>query len=941
MDKQRSEKTLSGEEINKLKANFVKLLSNPIVSFENLSAKIDIEQEASHLANLWIKNPNLQNYQLDQFINAGGQGMVFKAYEKENKGTRALKIIRKHGFESPKEETFPGITEKLSPVSKSELRALNKIAHPNVVRLYEAISDSEDNKFVIAISTTFVNNPQGIDNYLKIVLKRASKINNPLSPRRLEDACEFLIERCKEIASALEHMHSQRMYHFDIKPANILISKEDAKEVTGYKAMLTDMGSCIHTDSIKTPFRVYYTWSYAHTELTNLTAEPTGLRGGGVKASSAVPKKEGIEKFDLFAFGRTIQELLAIIESEFGERCYSSYSFRYLHLISCLLLDGENSPGRHQITERDGRRFVNDVALDYPIEVFQASKIISSAELVERFNRFGSYFSLDVLAQEFDPWQPNITNSVVHSPAPFTYRVSLILNHRCFRRLKNELQLGWIREVYPGATHDRWSHSLGTFSAAVSYYRSILSDPEVPTLRVIVKKPDISNALLAALLHDLGQTSFAHDFEESSPKLFSHVQLIEKLLDEKYWGEPTLRTTIKNNWGDGVDLVRVLNILKKDSLEMESAPKHEILIDSLASDIINGPIDADKLDYLKRDSIACGVPYAHGIDVDRFLQAITVTARRSGKGARLNLAFRSKGRAAMTSLLLARYQMYNSVYWHHTFRCIKAMLSHAIQNTFGKLHEESAEYRGNIVSSQTIKDLFYHYVVCKKNFKECLKEITDSNDNKAFSELLRKRKPIEDKAIEFLWIFSDDKTRALLKYLIKRQLYKRVFELRVGELGGAIDYSTMKNEFSSPKRVEKAIEIQDLFFKAIDSTMKSRKDKKNYEETATGAYADDRLAKLKQKNDQLILIDFPTKGVPQEKNVPKEISDAIRKYFVLTSTKKPKEDSPFFTICKLQENLATLRIFAHKDLHELIIRYLSPKEVQDVISHAIHIIKDD
>lgn len=457
-----------------------------------------------------------------------------------------------------------------------------------------------------------------------------------------------------------------------------------------------------------------------------------------------------------------------------------------------------------------------------------------------------------------------------------------------------------------------------------------------------MKKSDISNALLAALLHDLGQTSFAHDFEESCPKLFSHVQIIEKLLDEKYWGEPTLRTTIENNWGDGVDLVRVLNILKKDSLEMESAPEHEILIDSLASDIIDGPIDADKLDYLKRDSIACGVPYAHGIDIDRFLQAITVTARRSGKGARLNLAFRSKGRAAMTSLLLARYQMYNSVYWHHTFRCIKTMLSHAIQNTFGKLHEESAEYRGYIVSSQTIKNLYYHYVVCKKNFRECLKEITDSSDKKVFTELLKKRKSIEDKAIEFLWIFSDDQTRTLLKSLVKRQLYKRVFELRVGELGGAVDYSAMQSEFSSQKRVEKAIKIQDLFFKAIDSTMKSRKDKKDHEGgTATGEYADARLAKLKQKNDQLIVIDFPTKGVPQEKNVPKEISDAIRKYFVLTSTKKPKEDSPFFTICKLQQNLATLRIFAQQDLHELIIRYLSPKEVQDVISHAIHIIKDD
>ena len=81
-----------------------------------------------------------------------------------------------------------------------------------------------------------------------------------------------------------------------------------------------------------------------------------------------------------------------------------------------------------------------------------------------------------------------------------------------------------------------------------------------------------------------------------------------------------------------------------------------------------------KQDYLERDGIGCGVPYGKGIDHDRLLRSLTVTAK---SGKMLILAYKAKGRSAFEALLFARYLMYTAVYWHHAFRSMQAMFVHA------------------------------------------------------------------------------------------------------------------------------------------------------------------------------------------------------------------------------------------------------------------------
>jgi HD superfamily phosphohydrolase len=93
--------------------------------------------------------------------------------------------------------------------------------------------------------------------------------------------------------------------------------------------------------------------------------------------------------------------------------------------------------------------------------------------------------------------------------------------------------------------------------------------------------------------------------------------------------------------------------------------------------LISGSLDLDKIEYLKRDALMCGVPYGE-IDVDRLLNSLTivddpVTGLRA-------VGVLEKGLSALESLLFAKYQMYRNVYWHHAVRSATAMYKRIVDD---------------------------------------------------------------------------------------------------------------------------------------------------------------------------------------------------------------------------------------------------------------------
>ena len=150
--------------------------------------------------------------------------------------------------------------------------------------------------------------------------------------------------------------------------------------------------------------------------------------------SAATDKVDRFSAYDLYAFGKTMQEALAILAEEFGERCFASYTFRYLQFVACLLLDGHNAPvekNSPRLKERDNKRFVQDVALGYPTELFARHRIRTAAELKSRLDRYGREYSWNGETPELDPWTPDLVNSGVQNAA-FTRRVAAVFQSSCY-----------------------------------------------------------------------------------------------------------------------------------------------------------------------------------------------------------------------------------------------------------------------------------------------------------------------------------------------------------------------------------------------------------------------------------------------------------------------------------------------------------------------------
>ncbi len=212
------------------------------------------------------------------------------------------------------------------------------------------------------------------------------------------------------------------------------------------------------------------------------------------------------------------------------------------------------------------------------------------------------------------------------------------------QRLRYVRQLGHAFLVYPGATHTRFEHALGTYHLA----RRVLAQLD----ELEGRRPDPAEGLavrIAALLHDIGHYPFSHALEEAG--LPHHEELAARHLTSGPLAAALERL--------GVPAARLLSLIQGTS-------------PSPLGGIVASSLDVDKLDYLSRDATMCGVPYGV-IDVDRLLTSLTLVDGR--------LALHAKGLAALESLLFAKYQMYRNVYWHHAVRSATAMFKRLVRRT--------------------------------------------------------------------------------------------------------------------------------------------------------------------------------------------------------------------------------------------------------------------
>jgi HD superfamily phosphohydrolase len=230
-----------------------------------------------------------------------------------------------------------------------------------------------------------------------------------------------------------------------------------------------------------------------------------------------------------------------------------------------------------------------------------------------------------------------------------------LLDTDVFQRLRYVRQLGWTYLVYPGATHTRFEHALGTHHLSRRTL-ALLCEAEHSTA---IGEDEQAIVRSAALLHDVGHYPFSHALEEIGA--LHHEDVARPLITEG-------RIAALLTAALGAQAPRMVF----DLIAGRSA--------SPLQGLISGSLDLDKIEYLKRDAFMCGVPYGE-IDVDRLTNSLVLaddplTGRRS-------IGVREKALSALESLLFAKYQMYRNVYWHHAVRSATAMYKRLVEDALG------------------------------------------------------------------------------------------------------------------------------------------------------------------------------------------------------------------------------------------------------------------
>ena len=240
--------------------------------------------------------------------------------------------------------------------------------------------------------------------------------------------------------------------------------------------------------------------------------------------------------------------------------------------------------------------------------------------------------------------ETKVLKDPVHSYIHIHYEVIWnCLDSKEFQRLRRIRQLGGDFQVYPTAEHSRFSHSLGVYEIV----RRMVT--EVKSLCIELTEYEKVCVMLAGLLHDVGHGPFSHAFEHVTNH--SHEEYTAKIIL------------------GGTELNSILRaVSKKMPEDIVSIIQHTHENDIL-NQIVSGQLDADRMDYLLRDSYFTATSYGQ-FDLERILR--TMRVRKTSEGRKV-IVVKHTGIHSVEDYIMARYQMYWQVYYHPVARSYEAV----------------------------------------------------------------------------------------------------------------------------------------------------------------------------------------------------------------------------------------------------------------------------
>ena len=348
----------------------------------------------------------------------------------------------------------------------------------------------------------------------------------------------------------------------------------------------------------------------------------------------------------------------------------------------------------------------------------------------------------------------------IHGLIEFSERERRLIDTPVFQRLRRIRQLAMAFLVYPGAVHTRFDHSIGVMHIAGRICTRL---QELNPARICDE--DIDRVRLAALLHDVGHGPFSHVSEhflkKHAPVDADTGQILEKI-HEKIT----------------VDIIqtdpKISEILDRDLDFVVEIIEGSKKIRDWHRDIVSSELDADKMDYLLRDSYFAGVKYGQ-YDLEKLIESCLIVDRRETP-----LAISSKGIYALEQLLLARYHMTQQVYWHRVSLISNEMIIRGITLAIEAGNTKMKELYQYPEQSEEDSELDY-----EKKKKDFIQNYLNYQD---------------EKVIELLRNCKQEKASEIFNRLYDRNLFKMIAELRFKDERDGMVHAGLREMAADPIR---------------------------------------------------------------------------------------------------------------------------------------------
>ena len=357
--------------------------------------------------------------------------------------------------------------------------------------------------------------------------------------------------------------------------------------------------------------------------------------------------------------------------------------------------------------------------------------------------------------------ETKVLKDPVHSYIHINYEVVWnCLDSKEFQRLRRIRQLGGDFQVYPTAEHSRFSHSLGVYEIV----RRMVT--EIKSLSMELSEYDKICVMLAGLLHDVGHGPFSHAFEHITNH--SHEDYTAKIIL------------------GGTELNRVLTeVSPRLPEDIVSIIEHNHPNDIL-NQIISGQLDADRMDYLLRDSYFSATSYGQ-FDLERILRTMRVRKIDENKKA---LVVKYTGIHSVEDYIMARYQMYWQVYYHPVARSYEAVFIQLF-NRLKDIFKENKEYFSDMkvlipFLEKSVVSVEEYFKLDENSLLYCFSLIQDKDDEIA-ADLARR---LQNRRL-FEYVDYSEENLAQIKNMLKEQNLDEKYYLRVENVEASV-YSPYK-----------------------------------------------------------------------------------------------------------------------------------------------------